>query len=327
VELPKGLQWVQIDLEAEYVIYAILFWHHWLPMAFQDVVVQVSEDQEFKQGVQTLFNNDYDNSRGLGKGTDKQYPEHYAGKLIDAKGVKARYARFYSNGSLYFRWNAYQEIEIYGLPVLELVPLPLHLPLIIPNDGHFDMPKGPNIEPLPDWQKPRPPFLAPKGVTNLALHKKVTTSAPKVYGTLARITDGKKEVFIGLGTNGFEAKDGVELPKGLQWVQVDLEKDYPIYAVVFWHNCDVYTALFHDVIVQASPDPEFKQNVQTLFNNDHDNSAGFGKGTDKEYPEWHEGKLINTKGIKARYWRFYSNGCIYTAWNQYLEIEIYGLSD
>ena len=67
--------------------------------------------------------------------------------------------------------------------------------------------------------------------------------------------------------------------------------------------------MYHDVIVQVADDPDFiEQSVRTLFNNDQDNTSGLGVGTDREYFETHEGKLIDAKGIKARYIRFYSKG-------------------
>ena len=36
-------------------------------------------------------------------------------------------------------------------------------------------------------------------------------------------------------------------------------------------------------VVQIADDPDFTANVHTLFNNDRDNSAGFGVGTDRQY--------------------------------------------
>ena len=38
----------------------------------------------------------------------------------------------------------------------------------------------------------------------------------------------------------------------------------------------------------------------------------------------HEGKLIDTKGVTARYIRFYSKGSTESALNEYTEIEVYG---
>ena len=118
VEIAGGVQWLQVDLEAERTIYAIVVWHnHIWPEVFQkSVVVQVADDAEFTKNVRTLFNNDYGNLTGLGVGTDKLYFENYDGKLIDAKGIKARYLRFYSNGSNKSPLNTYQEIEVWGLP-------------------------------------------------------------------------------------------------------------------------------------------------------------------------------------------------------------------
>ena len=61
--------------------------------------------------------------------------------------------------------------------------------------------------------------------------------------------------------------------------------------------------IYHDVIIDVSNDEDFIEGVTTLFNNDNDNSSGNGIGQDYEYVETSEGKLIDTKGIKARYVR------------------------
>jgi hypothetical protein len=117
VELPAGLQYVQIDLGAEYNIYAIVIWRfHAEPRVYHDVVVQVSSDPDFKAGVTTVFNNDYDNSAGLGAGENWERVETYEGHLIDSKGVKGRYVRLYSNGNSTNDWNHYIEVEVYGKP-------------------------------------------------------------------------------------------------------------------------------------------------------------------------------------------------------------------
>lgn len=118
VELRPRTQWLQIDLGATSKLYYILFWHfHNEPVVFRDVVVQVSNDPNFLDGVTTLFNNDVDNSSGLGIGRDREYWETAEGKLVDAKGTSARYVRLYSNGSTYRDpLNRYTEVEVYGLP-------------------------------------------------------------------------------------------------------------------------------------------------------------------------------------------------------------------
>jgi hypothetical protein len=115
VELMDGLQWVQIDLEAEAELAAIWIWHyHSQKRAYHDVIVQVSNDPEFATGVTTLFNNDYDNSAEQGKGSAKPYVETRFGKLIDAKNTKAQYVRLYSNGNTANDMNHYIEVEVYG---------------------------------------------------------------------------------------------------------------------------------------------------------------------------------------------------------------------
>ena len=44
------------------------------------------------------------------------YIETYQGKLIDAKGVKGRYVRLYSNGNTTNKMNHYIEVEVWGKP-------------------------------------------------------------------------------------------------------------------------------------------------------------------------------------------------------------------
>ena len=117
VELGPGLQWAQIDLEAEYKIYAVVVWHyHGDPRVYHDVVVQIAEDPDFIMGVKALYNNDHDNSSGLGIGKHYEYFDTYEGRLIDSGGVKSRYVRLYSNGSTADEMNRYTEVEIYGKP-------------------------------------------------------------------------------------------------------------------------------------------------------------------------------------------------------------------
>jgi hypothetical protein len=117
VELGPGPQWVQIDLGASHPLYAIVAWHyHSQARVYRDVIVQVSDDPNFKTGVTTVFNNDHDNSSKLGKGTDKEYIEVAEGKLFDPKGAKGRYVRLYSNGNTTNDLTHYVEVEVFGLP-------------------------------------------------------------------------------------------------------------------------------------------------------------------------------------------------------------------
>jgi hypothetical protein len=191
--------------------------------------------------------------------------------------------------------------------------LTLQLPLPTLKGTPEDLPKGPEIEPLSD--KPRPPMMVPKGVKNVALGKPVTSSVPAFTGELNQIADGKKEAFD---------YDAVEFKRGTQWVQIDLGAAYEIHAIAMWHD-HRYIQVMHDVIVQISDDPEFKKNVQTIFNNDLDNSSNQGIGTDREYFETNRGKVIDGKGAKGRYFRGYTKGSTSSGLNCWQEVEIYAL--
>jgi hypothetical protein len=117
VELGPMLQWVQIDLGKSQELLAVVAWHyHSQARVYRDVVVQVSDDKDFIGSVTTVFNNDHDNTSGLGAGKDKEYIETFDGKLFDPKGVKARYVRLYSGGNTSNDMNHYVEVEVYGLP-------------------------------------------------------------------------------------------------------------------------------------------------------------------------------------------------------------------
>jgi len=163
--------------------------------------------------------------------------------------------------------------------------------------------------------KARPPFLAPAGTTNVALEKSVTGSDEEpIIGEIEMITDGDKE-----------AADGsyVELGPFVQHITIDLEAMQEIYAIVIWHY-HKQARVYFDVVVQVADDPDFITNVRTLFNNDIDNSAGIGVGEDMHYTETNEGKLIDAKGVKARYVRLYSNGNTGNDLNHYIEVAVYG---
>jgi hypothetical protein len=117
VELGPGKQWAQIDLAKKANVYAVLIWHfHSQARVYRDVVVQVSDDPTFRSGVTTIFNSDFHNELGQGAGKDLNYIETYQGKLIDAKGVKGRYVRLYSNGNTANKLNDYIEVEVWGKP-------------------------------------------------------------------------------------------------------------------------------------------------------------------------------------------------------------------
>jgi len=176
--------------------------------------------------------------------------------------------------------------------------------------------KTPNLEPSRgDPPKPRPAIFIPTGCTNLSLKKKVTSSDKEpVIGSLDLVTDGDKE-----GAEG----SYVELGPGSQWVQIDLGKTCEIWAIVLWHFHSE-PRVYRDVVAQVADDADFITNVKTVFNNDHDNSAGLGIGKDFEYLETNEGRPIAVKDVKGRYVRLYSNGNTANQMNHYTEVEVFG---
>ena len=78
------------------------------------MVVQISNDPEFKKDVKTVFNNDIDNICGRGIGKDLRYYETIFGKAIPVKAVKGRYVRLYSAGSSVDDENTFVEVEVFG---------------------------------------------------------------------------------------------------------------------------------------------------------------------------------------------------------------------
>ncbi len=176
----------------------------------------------------------------------------------------------------------------------------------------------PELVSVSNLEKPtgelRKPFYAPEGTTNVALHKPVTCNQEPIIGDLGMITDGDKE-----------AADGsfVEIGPGVTYTTIDLEAQYNIYAIVMWHYHQ-QARVYFDVIIQVSDDPDFIKDVKTIFNNDDDNTAGQGVGTDKNYTETYEGRLFDAKGVKGRYVRLYSNGNSNNELNHYIEVEVYG---
>ncbi|MBI1317595.1 MAG: hypothetical protein GC168_01420 [Candidatus Hydrogenedens sp.] len=190
-------------------------------------------------------------------------------------------------------------------------PLPLELPEPVFGGTPYD---GPNIF-GPDEGLPRPPFLVPEGTVLLSRGKPVSSNVPTPRsGTLSQITDGNK---------GPGPDSRVDLGPGVPWIQIDLGAEHELAAIVMWKYPEK-TQIYMNVIVQVSNDPFFKEGVTTLFNNDRKDELYLGAGQDYNYMETHEGKLIDAKGLKARYLRSYSSGSIYSGMDHYVEVEAWG---
>ncbi len=194
----------------------------------------------------------------------------------------------------------------------KLVPLPIQLPKPM-FEGTPQNVRVPNLQkPL---GRPRDPFLAPAGVVNVAKAKTVDSSDMEpIIGEIAQVNDGDKK-----GADG----SYVELGPGAQHVTIDLGTPHEVFAVLFWHF-HRQARVYLDVIVQVADDAAVTKNVRTLFNNDHDNSSGLGAGTDMNYVETAEGKLVDAKGSRARYVRLRSSGNNANELNHYVEVEVFG---
>jgi hypothetical protein len=195
----------------------------------------------------------------------------------------------------------------------QLAPLPIQLP----KPMFEGTPQ--NVRGIANLQKPlgrpRDPFLAPTGVTNVARGKSVTSSDNEpIIGEVAQVNDGDKK-----GADG----SYVELGPGAQQVTIDLGAPHEVYAVLFWHFHRT-PRVYLDVAVQLADDAGFTRNVRTIFNNDTDNTLGIGAGPDMNYVETAEGKLVDAKGGKARYVRLHSRGSSANELNHYVEVEVFG---
>ena len=166
----------------------------------------------------------------------------------------------------------------------------------------------------------RKPFLVPEGVENLALYKDVSSSESQVVlGDLDQLTDGIKK------SGEFEY---VEFGTARPWVQIDLGAPRDIHAIAIWHFYKNAT-IYNDVIVRIADDEACTRNVRTLFNNDHDNSAGLGRGKDTAfYTRWWA-ELVDARDgsgrpARARYVRVYTATGMEGESVRFVEIDVYG---
>ncbi|MCL1922143.1 MAG: hypothetical protein FWG50_13910 [Kiritimatiellaeota bacterium] len=181
--------------------------------------------------------------------------------------------------------------------------------------------KSPNLEP-PRQGKPYPPIEVSVGGGRLLSHGCPVTASIETpeRGEWAMITDGNKELDNGVTL--------VKFAPGVQWVQVDLRTSQVINAVCVWRHAE-WSGVCRDMVVRLSDDADFGEGATTVFNNDHDNSAGLGAGGDKEYIETNRGRPISVPSLRARYVRVYGNGMYlegrrFDPFNYCSEIEVYG---
>lgn len=145
---------------------------------------------------------------------------------------------------------------------------------------------------------------------NLAAGKPVTSGAPFTQN-LQYATDGA------IGTDKY-----ANLSEGPQWLKIDLGASHNLERVKLWHYFGD-SRTYRDVIVQVSDTADFSSGVTTVFNNDADNSAGQGVGSQAEYAESPNGKEILFSPVSARYLRLWSNGSAANPYSHYIEVMAY----
>lgn len=186
------------------------------------------------------------------------------------------------------------------------------------------------LDPYPN-DKPRPPIVVPEGCdTLLSCGCEVACSDSNAMspGILREITDEQT-----IANQAFE----ITLHGDHQWVQIDLGEEKEIHAICIWHYFQGFGLFnqraYRDVICRISNDPDFLDGVVTVFNNDHDNSAGFGAGKDKEFAETPYGRPFAVDAVRGRYVRWSNNGYVHNSRgngnsvfreSHFTKIEIYG---
>ncbi|MBP1745208.1 MAG: polysaccharide deacetylase family protein [Firmicutes bacterium] len=436
----SGIQWLQLDLGTAYNVSDIKLWHYFGDSRkYHDVVVQLSNDPEFTAGVNTVYNNDTNNSAGRGTGANSEYTETSAGLDIPFSAVNARYARFYTNGSTANSYNHYVEIEIYASgETVHPASVSLNKTTATLEAGASEtltaavLPANATNKDV-TWSTSAPDVatVSPAGLVTGVSAGTATVTAATVDGgltaacevtvipavvhpssvTLNKTTEAldiggtdtltatvlpsnaaNKDVVwsssaasvasvsasglvtaLSAGTavitatavdGGLKATCQItvtsaaegnlaagKLPSssaaftglqkvtdgdmntnnyadsytnsGLQWIQIDLGASRSVSDIKLWHYFGD-SRKYHDVIVQLSNDPAFAAGVTTVYNNDANNSAGRGTGTNGEYTETNEGLDIVFSTVNARYVRLYSNGSTANSYNHYVEVEIYG---
>lgn len=114
VDLLPGQQWVQLDLGEARELWLVWLWmYHRAPAIYKDVIIEVASREDFEDA-RIVFNNDHDDSSGMGAGKDAAWIESNWGRPIQLKGVRARYVRIYSNGRDRDDTNQWIEVEVYG---------------------------------------------------------------------------------------------------------------------------------------------------------------------------------------------------------------------
>ena len=105
----------QVDIGGPWNIDSLRVWHELSDsrrIRYKDVVIRISTTADFSSDVTTVFNNDMDNSLGLGAGTDGEYDETESGKIVHFPTTRARYIRLHTYGNIYDDQNRLLEVMV-----------------------------------------------------------------------------------------------------------------------------------------------------------------------------------------------------------------------
>ncbi|MNR03993.1 hypothetical protein D3C85_1199180 [compost metagenome] len=143
------------------------------------------------------------------------------------------------------------------------------------------------------------------------------------YRDITYSAAGVNDAFPSKLSNGnLSSSDFVDVGTGAVHAVMDLGSTVTLNQISMWHYFND-SRQYHDVIVQISNDADFSS-YTNVFNNDTNNSAGQGIGTDAEYTETSAGKTITFGPISGRYVRFWLNGNTVNTSNYMVELEVYG---
>ena len=119
-------------------------------------------------------------------------------------------------------------------------------------------------------------------------------------------------------TDGVGDSDNFMYSNKIAWLYLDLGEEIVIdkIATKFWYNNSFL------VVIQTATDPDFTENLYTVFNNDTNNLVGVGAGTDGTYTDLGSGSVFNTFTFEkraARYirvWAQNTDGRQYSMWEE-----------
>ncbi|MDB6113060.1 MAG: autotransporter-associated beta strand repeat protein [Lacunisphaera sp.] len=360
-----------IDLGQRSMVQRLKMWHYWNDgRSYHDVIVQLSTTPDFSSGVTTVFNNDTDNSAGLGVGQNAEYAESSAGKeIILSTPVSGRYARFYLAGNSVNGFNHYVELQVFGYVGSNTPPSittgPASQTVTAGDSVSFSVAATAIPAPSYQWRKGGVPIAGATGATYTILSAAATdaggydvvvsnalgtatsgpatlTVNPPLPNVEQNLSQGKAVAYNAIrsgestGTPPSYLTDGdtslthlVAVGNANQLVSatITLSQLSTITRLKMWHYWND-ARRYHDVIVQLSTTADFSSGVTTVFNNDTNNSAGFGVGQDAEYPETSAGRqIILSSPIVARYARFFIAGNSVNAFNHYVELQVFGYAN